>query len=230
MCSDVIWHHCVTLLASKTSAAIPEMCFCAIDGINKYMSHVPGTLERYSRARCPFNLADSCAFPSTISLKCRTSSSSLRYGRASTSSRARQSSSSESLESEKSYSVAQRNAKRMELVGRYLDAARRLGVPEHDLFNSVDLVNGKDMRAVVRNLHSLGRVAQTIDGFEGPHLGAKLASRNERHFTEAQLLEARAMPSRWTNRGHSVDAMPLPAAPSLSTATEEREGSPVRLA
>ena len=48
------------------------------------------------------------------------------------------------------YERSQRNAKRMEVVGRYLDAIRRIGVPEHDLFNSVDLVNGKDMRAVVR--------------------------------------------------------------------------------
>ena len=42
------------------------------------------------------------------------------------------------------------------------------------------------MPAVVRNLHSLGRVAQTIEGFEGPTLGARLATRNSRKFSEAQ--------------------------------------------
>ena len=57
------------------------------------------------------------------------------------------------------------------------------------------------MRAVVRNLLSLGRVAQTIGGYDGPTLGAKLATVTKRTFTEAQMAEARAMPARWTNVG-----------------------------
>ena len=46
-----------------------------------------------------------------------------------------------------------------------------IGVPSQDLFMTVDLYEGKNMDAIVRNLHSLGRVAQTISKFEGPHLG-----------------------------------------------------------
>ena len=45
------------------------------------------------------------------------------------------------------------------------------------------------MPAVVRNLHSLGRVAQSM-GFEGPTLGAKLATTNRRSFSAAQTAEA----------------------------------------
>ena len=104
------------------------------------------------------------------------------------------------------YERSQRNAKRMEVVGRYLDAIRRIGVPEHDLFNSVDLVNGKDMRAVVRSLHSLGRVAQRIDGFEGPHLGARLSTKNTRTFSR----------SSWRRRGRcrpNSSAISTPPAP-----------------
>ena len=59
------------------------------------------------------------------------------------------------------------------------------------------------MGAVVRNLHSLGRVAQQR-GFNGPTLGAKLASKNPRKFSQEQLLEAKAMPAKWTNRGEGM--------------------------
>ena len=65
------------------------------------------------------------------------------------------------------------------------------------------------MRAVVRNVHSLGRVAQQL-GFDGPALGAKLATKNARSFSEAQLREARAMPARWTNRGYSLHLQNTP--------------------
>ena len=85
-----------------------------------------------------------------------------------------------------------------------MPACRQLGVPAQDLFMTVDLYEGKDVRAVVRNLHSLGRVSQNIATFDGPYLGARLSTPNERHFSEAQLAEARAMPARWTNVGKSL--------------------------
>ena len=62
------------------------------------------------------------------------------------------------------------------------------------------------MRAVVRNIFALGRAAQSVDTFRGPHLGPKMATRTERTFSAAQLAEAKAMPSRWTNVGRSFDA------------------------
>ena len=40
------------------------------------------------------------------------------------------------------------HARRMVAVGSYLDACRALRVPEHDLFNSIELVEGKNMRSV----------------------------------------------------------------------------------
>ena len=46
------------------------------------------------------------------------------------------------------------------------------------------------MNAVVRNLHSLGRVAQQ-QGFSGPTLGARLATTNRRSFTAEQMAEVR---------------------------------------
>jgi hypothetical protein len=91
----------------------------------------------------------------------------------------------------------------MENISKYLAACTAFGVPDSDLFRSVDLHEGKDMRAVVRNLHSLGRVAQGVVGFNGPHLGARLATKSVRRFSQAQLDEAKAMPSRWTTFGEA---------------------------
>jgi hypothetical protein len=88
-----------------------------------------------------------------------------------------------------------------------LIASRRS--PPQDLFETVDLYEGKDMSAVVRNVHSLGRVIQTLQSFDGPQLGARIATRNERHFSDAQLAEAKGMPARWTNVGRSMDKLPL---------------------
>lgn len=48
------------------------------------------------------------------------------------------------------------------------------------------MFENKDMLAVLTNIQSLGRVAQAI-GFQGPALGAKLATPNVRDFTEEQL-------------------------------------------
>lgn len=98
--------------------------------------------------------------------------------------------------------------KQMENVAHYVQACAALGVPAQDLFQTVDLYEAKDLGAVVRNIHSLGRVAQQLPAFDGPHLGARLASKNERHFSEAQLAEARAMPARWTNVGKSLPSAP----------------------
>ena len=59
-------------------------------------------------------------------------------------------------------------------------------------FLTVDLFEGKNMGAVVRNLHSLGRVAQA-HGFQGPTLGTRLSTPNRRSFfTEQQAIAGRA--------------------------------------
>ena len=87
--------------------------------------------------------------------------------------------------------------RQMENIAQYLDACAAVGVPAHDLFRTVDLFEGSSMRQVVRNLHSLGRVAQSVAGFGGPHLGARLATRTQRSFSDAQMAKAKGMPSKW---------------------------------
>ena len=116
-------------------------------------------------------------------------------------------------------------------IAAYADAARRYGVPEPDMFVTVDLFEGKNVPAVVQNLHSLGRVAQQ-QGFAGPAcLGARLASKNVRRFSQAQLDEARAMPARWTNNGGTLPSSPpaarrAAASPESTAASQAAPSSP----
>jgi hypothetical protein len=78
----------------------------------------------------------------------------------------------------------------MENIGAYLKACANLKVPAHDTFQTVDLFEDKNPKAVFTNLHSLGRVAQLLPGYSGPVLGATLATVTARSFTEAQACDA----------------------------------------
>jgi hypothetical protein len=59
-----------------------------------------------------------------------------------------------------------------ENIRLFLAACWKLGVPSGSLFNVGDLFNGADMAAVLQTLLALGRIAQTLDGFNGPQLAA----------------------------------------------------------
>eukprot|EP00741_Cyanophora_paradoxa_P025682 tig00000388_g24785.t1 len=84
---------------------------------------------------------------------------------------------------------------KQENVERYLNACRDIGIPDFELFMTVDLYENKNMDAVVRNVHSLGRACQKLPGWTGPVLGVKMAARNPRQFSEEQLLKARMEPT-----------------------------------
>ena len=97
-----------------------------------------------------------------------------------------------------------------ENIGNYLTACGKLGIPSFESFMTVDLFEGKNMKAVVLNIHSLGRIAQRrgslLPDYSGPTLGAKMASMNKREFTEAQLNAAKGEMT-FLNRGaHDVPA------------------------
>lgn len=65
----------------------------------------------------------------------------------------------------------------MENISAYLRACTVLGLPAHELFQTVDLFEDKNMKAVLINLHALGRVAQQMATFDGPKLGVRDNSR-----------------------------------------------------
>jgi hypothetical protein len=81
--------------------------------------------------------------------------------------------------------------KQMENVSNFLKAARKLGVANHDCFETVDLFEQKDLMNVIKCMIALGRAVQKNPHYKGPVLGKKEASANKREFTDAQLAASR---------------------------------------
>jgi hypothetical protein len=66
-----------------------------------------------------------------------------------------------------------------ENIVAFLKAAKSIGVPEHELFDTNDLYESKNIGQVLLCLESLGRAAQKLN-FNGPTIGVKLAEANIR--------------------------------------------------
>jgi hypothetical protein len=73
-----------------------------------------------------------------------------------------------------------------ENIAAFFTAARSYGVPDNELFQTVDLFEKKNIPQVTLAIFALARYAQK-NGFTGPTLGPKLAEENKRDFTDEQL-------------------------------------------
>lgn len=73
-----------------------------------------------------------------------------------------------------------------ENVNAFCNAARKYGVPDNELFQTVDLFEKKNIGQVTLCIHALGRAAQAHN-FDGPKLGVKVCDENKREFTQEQL-------------------------------------------
>ena len=90
----------------------------------------------------------------------------------------------------------------MENINSFLVACKQFGVPDSDLFMTVDLFESKNMGQVVQTIHALGRHSQRVSGFSGPYIGSKLASANQRNFTEEQLRQGESTLPLQTSGSH----------------------------
>ncbi|MBN3310770.1 transgelin isoform X2 [Amia ocellicauda] len=102
--------------------------------------------------------------------------------------------------------------KQMEQVSQFLQAAEKYGVVKTDIFQTVDLWEGKDMAAVQRTLMALGCLAVTkSDGhYKGdPSWFHKKAQENRRDFSDDQLKEGKSVIGlqMGTNKGASQAGM-----------------------
>ena len=121
--------------------------------------------------------------------------------------------------------------KQMDNIANYLRACTELGVPSEDLFQTVALYEGQDMGAVVRNLHSLGRVCQRRPGFCGPVLGARHDRRESEEFDLAEVVgggEERAA-ARARDRVHVGPVCILRPDPAQRPAKDTRLRGPLRV-
>ncbi|XP_045462070.1 myophilin [Harmonia axyridis] len=72
----------------------------------------------------------------------------------------------------------------MENINAFLDAARELGVPAQETFQTVDLWERQNLNSVVICLQSLGRKA---GNYGKPSIGPKEAEKQERQWSEEKL-------------------------------------------
>lgn len=81
--------------------------------------------------------------------------------------------------------------KQRENISHFLQACRRMGVKEYECFETVDLFDLKDLGAVVRCLHALGRNVQRTQPTFRPTLGVKEGCKTKLANTKKALTNAR---------------------------------------
>ncbi|PRP77589.1 hypothetical protein PROFUN_00450 [Planoprotostelium fungivorum] len=84
----------------------------------------------------------------------------------------------------------------MENIKNYLDAALAMGVSSSDNFTTVDLFEEKNLFQVAVGIQSLGRLTRNLPNYNGPTLGPKEATANERNFSEDKLRQGNYTPMR----------------------------------
>ncbi|CAK9295773.1 unnamed protein product [Gordionus sp. m RMFG-2023] len=77
--------------------------------------------------------------------------------------------------------------KMMENITNFQKAAREYGLPDLDVFQTVDLWDRRNISQVTQCIFALGRVAQTKPGYNYPILGPRLSDENKRNFSNEQM-------------------------------------------
>jgi len=77
--------------------------------------------------------------------------------------------------------------KMMENINNFQKALKEYGVPDIDVFQTVDLWEKKDIGQVTTTLFALGRTTYNHPEWPGPWLGPKPSEECKRQFTEEQL-------------------------------------------
>ncbi|KAL4132213.1 hypothetical protein QTP88_009414 [Uroleucon formosanum] len=77
--------------------------------------------------------------------------------------------------------------KMMDNISQFQKACIQYGVPDVDLFQSVDLFEQKNIYRVTMTIFAIGRTAHKHPEWRGPSLGPKPSEENKRDFTEMQL-------------------------------------------
>ncbi|XP_014209280.1 muscle-specific protein 20 [Copidosoma floridanum] len=83
--------------------------------------------------------------------------------------------------------------KMMENINKFQKAIKDYGVPDIDVFQTVELWEKKDIGQVITTLFALGRETFRHSDWKGPYLGPKPADECKREFTEEQLKAGQTM-------------------------------------
>ncbi|RVD91035.1 calponin domain-containing like protein [Tubulinosema ratisbonensis] len=90
----------------------------------------------------------------------------------------------------------------IENINQFISAVKKLGVPNHDIFELNDLYEQKSLKQVLITLAALSRHAAKA-GWDGPKFGPKLADEKKYVFDEAVLKKSGSISS--LQEGHYID-------------------------
>ena len=79
----------------------------------------------------------------------------------------------------------------MENVQAFLAAIKKYGVPDEEVFQTPDLFEARNIPQVTLCIYALARTTQKHPEYNGPKMGPKMATKNERNFTEEQIKQGR---------------------------------------
>ncbi|OAF71457.1 Calponin 1 [Intoshia linei] len=79
----------------------------------------------------------------------------------------------------------------MENINAFTMECKSYGVDNTELFQTSDLFEKRNMKAVEKSLFALARIASNNPSYTGPKLGPKMSSENKRNFSEEQIKEER---------------------------------------
>uniref|UniRef100_A0A2I9LP82 Muscle-specific protein 20 n=1 Tax=Centruroides hentzi TaxID=88313 RepID=A0A2I9LP82_9SCOR len=85
------------------------------------------------------------------------------------------------------YNTSGGQFKMMENINKFQEMAKKYGVAEIDVFQTVDLWERRNIPQVTQCLLALGRTCYLHPEFQGPCLGPRPSEENKREFTEEQL-------------------------------------------
>ncbi|KAL0078626.1 calponin homology domain-containing protein [Phycomyces blakesleeanus] len=95
----------------------------------------------------------------------------------------------------------------MENISKFLSGAEALGVPKHDLFQTVDLFEKKNMTQVVDAVFAVSRYGYRA-GTASRLLGPKLADKQQMNFSPEQLRAGDGMFNTFQYGNHKVPNQP----------------------
>lgn len=93
----------------------------------------------------------------------------------------------------------------MENIAAFQKGMKAVGVPEEEIFQTVDLFEARNVKSVVKAIHALGRTLQN-QKFDGPTLGPKMSEENIRGFSEEEnrkMRDAQISLQSGSNKGAS---------------------------
>ena len=79
----------------------------------------------------------------------------------------------------------------MENVQSFLNAIKKYGVSDEEVFQTPDLFEGRNLSQATLCLYALARTTQKHAEYTGPQMGPKMATANKRNFSEEQIRQGR---------------------------------------